>query len=62
MAFHFEPTSNLISEIRNSKIHNIFTDIATLLFPFGGLLASIPVDTIVLRYNLVRSELCNYCK
>ncbi|CAB4424210.1 unnamed protein product [Rhizophagus irregularis] len=60
MAFHFELISNLISEIRSSKIHNIFTDIATLLFPLGGLLASIPADTIVLRYNLVRSELCNY--
>lgn len=62
MAFHYDLTSNLISEIRNSRIHNVFIDIATLLFPFGGLLASIPVDTIVFRYNLIRSEVCNYCK
>ncbi|GBB96910.1 hypothetical protein RclHR1_02870008 [Rhizophagus clarus] len=60
MAFHYDLASNLISEIRKSKIHNVFTDIATLLFPFCGLLASIPVDTIVFRYNLIRSEVCNY--
>ncbi|CAG8672973.1 4422_t:CDS:2 [Funneliformis mosseae] len=60
MAFHHELSSNIISEISHSKIRNIFTDIATFLFPFGGLLASIPVDTIVVRYNLVRSGICNY--
>ncbi|CAI2184989.1 3197_t:CDS:2 [Funneliformis geosporum] len=60
MAFHLDLSSNIISEIRHSKIHNIFTEIATFLFPFGGLLASIPVDTIVVRYNLVRSGICDY--
>ncbi|RIA85242.1 hypothetical protein C1645_697955, partial [Glomus cerebriforme] len=60
MSFQYDFSSNIISEIRNSKIRNIFTDMATLLFPLGGLLASIPADTIVVRYNLVRSEICNY--
>ena len=62
MAFHHDLSSNILIEIRHSKIHNIFTDIATFLFPLGGLLASIPVDTIVVRYNLVRSEMCDYRK
>ncbi|RIA89512.1 hypothetical protein C1645_824762 [Glomus cerebriforme] len=50
--------SNIIAEIDKSSHRNIVTDIATFLFPLAVLLTSIPVYSIVVRYNLERSGLC----
>ncbi|RGB35072.1 hypothetical protein C1646_700412 [Rhizophagus diaphanus] len=58
MTYKMDLASNIIAEIDNSSHRNILTDIATFLFPLAGLLTSIPVYSIVVRYNLERSGLC----
>ncbi|RIA89509.1 hypothetical protein C1645_738582 [Glomus cerebriforme] len=58
MTYQMDLTSNIIAEIDKSSHRNIVTDIATFLFPLAVLLTSIPVYSIVVRYNLERSGLC----
>ncbi|CAG8749222.1 16191_t:CDS:2, partial [Racocetra persica] len=57
MSLRMELTTNLITSIRKSELHNPFVDIISYLFPFA-LLAGIPVYAIVIRYNLTRSGIC----
>ena len=58
MTYKMELSSNIIAEINVSSHRNVVTDIATFLFPVAVLLTSIPVNAIVVRYNLERSGLC----
>ncbi|GBC08293.1 hypothetical protein RclHR1_00800020 [Rhizophagus clarus] len=58
MTYKMDLASNIIAEIDHSSHRNILTDIATFLFPLAVLLTSIPVYSIVVRYNLERSGLC----
>jgi hypothetical protein len=58
MTYQMDLSSNIIAEIDESSHRSIITDIATFLFPVAVLLTSIPVDSIVVRYNLERSGLC----
>ncbi|CAI2190965.1 16310_t:CDS:2 [Funneliformis geosporum] len=55
MAYQMGLASNIIAEINASSHRNFVTDIATFVFPVAVLLTSIPVQFIVVRYNLVRS-------
>ncbi|CAG8460453.1 2960_t:CDS:2 [Cetraspora pellucida] len=57
MSLRMELTTNLITSIRKSELHNTFVDIISYLFPIA-LLAGIPVYAIVIRYNLIRSGIC----
>ncbi|CAJ0918972.1 16379_t:CDS:2 [Entrophospora sp. SA101] len=58
--------SNIIKEIQdndNEKLKkNIFIEITTYLFPIVGLLTAIPVDAIIIKYNLIESGICNNSK
>ncbi|CAG8494149.1 1823_t:CDS:2 [Funneliformis mosseae] len=58
MAYQMGLASNIIAEINASSHRNFVTDIATFVFPVAVLLTSIPVEFIVVRYNLVRSGFC----
>ena len=58
MTYQMDLSSNLIAKINESSHRSIVTDIATYLFPVAVLLTSIPVETIIVRYNLERSGLC----
>ena len=58
MTYQMDLTSNIVAEIDKSSHRSIVTNIATFLFPIAVLLTSIPVDAIVVRYNLERSGLC----
>src|SRR6266542_6027377 len=59
MAYKMGPISNIISTINESPEKSIISIITTYLFPLAVLMASIPVYTIIIRYNLLRT---GYCK
>ena len=58
MAYKMGPTSNIISIINKSPERSIVSIIATYLFPLVVLITSIPVYTIIIRYNLLRTGYC----
>nr|CAG8455456.1 1979_t:CDS:2 [Entrophospora candida] len=52
-----------IQDNDNEKLKkNIFIEITTYLFPIVGLLTAIPVDAIIIKYNLIESGICNNSK
>ncbi|GBB94193.1 hypothetical protein RclHR1_23090001 [Rhizophagus clarus] len=59
MAYRMNSISNIISTINNSPEKSIISVITTYLFPLVALTTSIPVYTIIIRYNLMRA---GYCK
>ncbi|CAI2164001.1 17661_t:CDS:2 [Funneliformis geosporum] len=58
MAYKMESTSNIISTINESSEKSIISVITTYLFPLAVLITSIPVYTIIIRYNLIRTGYC----
>ncbi|CAG8587343.1 5164_t:CDS:2 [Ambispora gerdemannii] len=58
MAYKMDATSNIIAVINASKERSIVSVVTTYLFPLAVLIASIPVYTIVVRYNLQRTGQC----
>jgi hypothetical protein len=58
MAYKMVPTSNIISTINISPEKSIISVITTYLFPLVVLITSIPVYTIIIRYNLLRTGFC----
>jgi len=58
MSYKMESTSNIISTINESSEKSIVSVITTYLFPLALLITSIPVYTIVIRYNLLRTGYC----
>ncbi|KAG0003238.1 hypothetical protein BGZ79_001334 [Entomortierella chlamydospora] len=59
MAFDIPSDSSLIQAINSSPGATTLSKIAGFVFPIAALVTSIPVNTIVLRYNLIRSGACN---
>ncbi|KAF9403514.1 hypothetical protein BGX21_003330 [Mortierella sp. AD011] len=59
MAFEIPSDSSLIQAINSSPGATTLSKIAGFVFPIAALVTSIPVNTIVLRYNLIRSGTCN---
>ncbi|KAF9347910.1 hypothetical protein BGX26_000648 [Mortierella sp. AD094] len=59
MAFEIPNNSSLIQVIASSPDATTLSKIAGFVFPIAALVTSIPVNTIVLRYNLIQSRTCN---
>ncbi|CAG8722558.1 13198_t:CDS:2, partial [Dentiscutata heterogama] len=57
MAFDLDLSTNIIASIRQSELRNNILGFSTYLFPFI-LLISVPINVIVIRYNLVRTGFC----
>ncbi|CAG8700965.1 3028_t:CDS:2 [Acaulospora morrowiae] len=59
MSFYMDPSSNIIAVINSSSQRSIVNNITTYLFPLAALISSIPVYTIIVRYNLTNDNFCN---
>ncbi|KAF9186672.1 hypothetical protein BGZ50_002384 [Haplosporangium sp. Z 11] len=59
MAYEVPENSTLIQAINSSPDVTTFSRIAGYTFPIVALITSIPVNTIVLRYNLIQSGTCS---
>ncbi|KAF9536591.1 hypothetical protein EC957_010364, partial [Mortierella hygrophila] len=60
MAFQIPNNSSLIQAISSSPDVTILSQITGYTFPIAALITSIPINIIVIRYNLVQSGACNY--
>ncbi|KUJ07081.1 uncharacterized protein LY89DRAFT_789882 [Mollisia scopiformis] len=58
-SFQIDPSSDLLATLSAAKKHNILIIIVNILFPISVLVTSVPVFAIVIRYNLVRGNLCS---
>ncbi|KAG0265404.1 hypothetical protein BG011_004789 [Mortierella polycephala] len=59
MAFKIPSNSSLIQAISSSPDVTILSQIAGYTFPIAALITSIPINIIVIRYNLIQSGACN---
>jgi len=60
LAFDFGNTDDLLSVINTSTtgINHYIAQVCVYLFPIAALLSSIPVFSIVIRYNLIENKIC----
>ncbi|KAG9297692.1 hypothetical protein G9A89_011207 [Geosiphon pyriformis] len=58
MSFQMNINSNIIAAINESNERSVVSITTTYLFHFAVLITSIPVFTIVVRYNLLRGGYC----
>nr|CAG8453998.1 2773_t:CDS:10 [Entrophospora candida]CAG8471781.1 10428_t:CDS:10 [Entrophospora candida] len=58
MSYKMDLSSNIISIINDSNERSIISLITTYLFPLAILITSIPVYTIIIKYNLIRNSYC----
>jgi len=60
MAFDFNISDDLLTVIndRSSGVSHIIAQVCVYLFPAVALLSSIPVYSIIMRYNLVENNIC----
>ncbi|KAF9385987.1 hypothetical protein BGX21_000921, partial [Mortierella sp. AD011] len=59
MAFQIPSNSSLIQAITSSPDVSILSQITGYTFPIAALITSIPINIIVIRYNLIQSGACN---
>ncbi|KAF9348144.1 hypothetical protein BGX34_002657 [Mortierella sp. NVP85] len=59
MAYQISSDSSLIQAISSSPDVTVLSQITGYTFPIAALITSIPINTIVIRYNLVQSGACN---
>ncbi|KAG0244720.1 hypothetical protein BGX31_008609 [Mortierella sp. GBA43] len=59
MAYRVSNDSSLIQAIGSSPDVTVLSQITGYAFPIAALITSIPVNIIVIRYNLVQSGTCN---
>ncbi|KAF9435685.1 hypothetical protein BGZ76_005730 [Entomortierella beljakovae] len=59
MAYHIPNNSSLIQAISSSPDVSILSQITGYTFPIAALITSIPINIIVIRYNLIQSGACN---
>ncbi|KAG0058649.1 hypothetical protein BGZ90_004850 [Linnemannia elongata] len=60
MAYQIPNNSTLIQAISSSPDVTILSQITGYTFPIAALITSIPINIIVIRYNLIQSGACNY--
>ncbi|TVY41556.1 hypothetical protein LOCC1_G005111 [Lachnellula occidentalis] len=58
-SFAFSDSSTLLATLSASNESRVLTTITDILFPVAVLVTSVPVFSIVIRYNLVRGNLCS---
>ncbi|KAF9576857.1 hypothetical protein EC968_003364 [Mortierella alpina] len=59
MAFPIQSDSSLIQAISSSPNATTLSLIAGYTFPIAALITSVPINIIVIRYNLIQSGACN---
>ncbi|KAI1319074.1 hypothetical protein EDD11_004963 [Mortierella claussenii] len=59
MAYHIPNNSSLIQAINSSPDVTVLSQITGYTFPLAALITSIPINIIVIRYNLIQSGACN---
>ncbi|KAG0015994.1 hypothetical protein BGZ80_009500 [Entomortierella chlamydospora] len=59
MAFQIPSNSSLIQAITSSPDVSVLSQITGYTFPIAALITSIPINIIVIRYNLIQSGACN---
>ncbi|KAF9115503.1 hypothetical protein BGX27_007518, partial [Mortierella sp. AM989] len=59
MAYQIPSNSSLIQAISSSPDATVLSQIGGYTFPIAALITSIPINTIVIRYNLIQSGACN---
>ncbi|KAF9165343.1 hypothetical protein DFQ26_000277 [Actinomortierella ambigua] len=59
MAFHIPQNSTLIQAINSSPQVSVISLISGYTYPIAALITSIPINIIVIRYNLIQSGVCN---
>jgi len=57
LSFQFPVNSNILSVINGSSYANMFTKVLVYLFPLMILATTIPVFSIIVRYNLLQSKI-----
>ncbi|KAG0276805.1 hypothetical protein BGZ95_007009 [Linnemannia exigua] len=60
MAYQIPSNSSLIQAISSSPDVTILSQITGYTFPIAALITSIPINIIVIRYNLIQSGACSY--
>ena len=61
-SFHIDTSSNILATISstdNGVVLNVLSVVINVVFPVSVLVTSIPVFSIVIRYNLVRGNVCS---
>ncbi|TVY52001.1 hypothetical protein LCER1_G006470 [Lachnellula cervina] len=58
-SFAIDDSSTLLATLSASNGSRVLTTITDILFPVAVLVTSVPVFSIVIRYNLVRGNLCS---
>ncbi|TVY92647.1 hypothetical protein LAWI1_G002418 [Lachnellula willkommii] len=58
-SFAIDNSSTLLATLSASNESRVLTTITDILFPVAVLVTSVPVFSIVIRYNLVRGNLCS---
>ena len=61
-SFKMDPSSDILSILSASDQNQVLIKIVNVLFPIAVLVTSIPVFAIVIRYNLVRGNICSSSK
>ncbi|KAF8954706.1 hypothetical protein BGZ46_002840 [Entomortierella lignicola] len=59
MAYEIPSNSSLIQAISSSPDVTLLSQITGYTFPIAALITSIPINVIVIRYNLIQSGACN---
>ncbi|KAF9315555.1 hypothetical protein BG003_002908 [Podila horticola] len=59
MAFQIPANSSLIQAINSSPDATVLSQVTGYTFPIAALITSIPINIIVIRYNLIQSGACN---
>jgi len=58
ISYFFPPESDILSVINSSPQSNAFDKVLVYLFPLMVLATTIPVFSIIVRYNLLQSKVC----
>lgn len=61
-SFQISPTSDILATLAAAKHNKALIVLVNLLFPMAVLVTSVPVFAIVMRYNLVRGNMCSESK
>ncbi|KFH70604.1 hypothetical protein MVEG_03454 [Podila verticillata NRRL 6337] len=59
MAFQIPANSTLIQAINSAPNATVLSQVTGYTFPIAALITSIPINIIVIRYNLIQSGACN---
>jgi len=59
LSYHISADGDLLSAIDDSPQSNLLSAISVYLFPISVVATSIPIYSIIVRYNLLENKICN---